>query len=79
MKAIDLYAAHALGALISLRPSAPHEDDRQQIADDAFGIAHQLALVVCVDRGHDWPENDYKCERCGTGGTREAEGPDTRG
>ena len=62
VKAIDLYAAHALGALLSLRPDAPHEDDHDAIVRDAQRIAFALAEQMCGTMAHSFV--DGRCERC---------------
>ena len=73
MKAIDLYAAHALGALLGLRPDAPHPDDHKALVDEARDLAVALAKSICevepcdVTFSEDAHGNIHtsRCNRCG--------------
>lgn len=78
MKAIDLYVAHALSALAPkwALSTLASGDAAPELTAVVLVLAKSLAEAVCADRGHDYPENDYQCERCGSAEPREA---DTRG
>lgn len=75
MKAIDLYAAHALGALAPkwALSTLASGDAAPELTAVILVLAKSLAEVVCADHGHDWSEESYTCERCNADEPRRAE------
>ena len=77
MKAVDYYAAHALGALVAklARPADPSmwaTPNAAGIAHEACMLAIMTAKAVCANGGHDWQTKGdgtgiwgRVCERCG--------------
>lgn len=76
MKAIDLYAAHALGALLvngKHRETQLTDDDHKALAIEARDLAVALAETICEtepcdekswkDSNGDWQTG--RCRRCG--------------
>lgn len=63
MKAIDLYVAHALSALIASGKYST-QDEAAHLAADAFRLAEHTAERVCDMIGHDWKPRENKCRRC---------------
>lgn len=74
MKAIDLYAAHALGALVAnSKGGGLTDDDHKALAIEARALAVTLAETICETEPCDvvWSEDIHgnpqqsRCKRCG--------------